>query len=107
MVQASQSRHFASSSNVMNNSHLRHVPKSRMKFNYKCGDGKMSLIFDAGDANKNKFKNTFGKAVIGASLPACLMAMQTFGPAFWLYYPAMMLPAAYFLRRGSQLSHDI
>lgn len=39
----------------MNNSHLRYVPKTRMKFEYQSGDGPMSLIFDGGEDGKKKF----------------------------------------------------
>jgi len=63
----------------MNNNHLKYVPKRRLKFEYRSGDGPMSLIFDGGEANGKKFSNTLGKVVVGSTLPACYGAFMTFG----------------------------
>jgi hypothetical protein len=36
--------------NVMQNQHMRYVPKTRLKFDHTSGDGPLSLIFDASDS---------------------------------------------------------
>ena len=64
-------RHF---SNILNNSHMRYVPKTRMKFDYQGGDGPMCLIFDAGDSRKyTSAKHTWKVTMLGA-MPAAYYA---------------------------------
>lgn len=62
-----QHSHFG---NILNNSHMRYIPKTRMKFNYLGGDGPMCLLYDDGVTDYAAKMNTWKVYFLGALAPS-------------------------------------
>ena len=77
---------------------MRYVPKRRLRFNYLAGDGKMCLVFNAGENNKHS--TATWKVTLMTSLPAAMYAFQMLGPEFWFCYPMMLSPSLYYFMQA-------
>ena len=94
-------RSFSSSTNIMQNQHLRYVPKTRLKFDHIWGDGPLSLVYEAGDDSKKFLPHTW-KVTLATSLPAIYYASETLGAQYSYIYPAMLLPTIFYYIVGSR-----
>ena len=80
---------------------MRYVPKRRLKFDYKSGDGPLSLIFEAGDEGGTKrFLPHTWKVTFATTFPAIYYASLTLGAQYNYVYPAMALPTMYYYYVG-------
>jgi hypothetical protein len=100
-------RSFSAGTNVMQNQHMRYVPKTRLKFDYKSGDGPLSLIFEAGDEGGfKKFVPHTWKVTLATNLPAIYYASITLGAQYNYIYPAMALPTIYYFIIGMRAQKE-
>ena len=97
-------------SNVLNNSHMRYVPKKQMKFDSKGGDGPMCLLFEAkpGAAKAlNRRRHTW-KASLASALPAGYYASMLLDASqMWMCYPGLILPTLFFLRQAGRVNRAL
>ena len=84
----------------------RYVPKKRMKFNYRGGDGPMSLIFKGPDSSYKRYAPHTWKLSFLSAVPASYYAFLTLGVEYWFCYPLAFTPALFQLYHSKKAKND-